>query len=216
VTLPQQQWYSWHAQYDDLESSQIDRLEAVQDCLIRAFDTAPPGPLRAVSICSGQSRDLLPVLIHHPRGGDASVRMVELDPLNASFLHGALGSTQLKDVDVVVTDAGITDVYLGAVPADLLLLGGVFANITLADASRTVTALTHMCRPGATVVWTSYGPRLDDAGEVLALFETSSFERVELQRDADGQYVVAAHRYVGPARALSPGQRFFRFSSDPG
>lgn len=140
--------------------------------------------------------------------------MVELDSLNASFLHGALGSTELKDAAVVVADAGITDVYLDAVPADLLLLGGVFANITLADASRTVTALTQMCRPGATVVWTSYGPRLDEADEVLALFETSSFERVELQRDTDGHYLVAAHRYRGPAQVLPAGQRFFGFSSD--
>ncbi|AQT82328.1 hypothetical protein B1R94_28435 [Mycolicibacterium litorale] len=212
MTHPAQTWYSWHAQYDDLESSHTDRLEVVQDFLIRALDAASPGPLKAVSICAGQSRDLLPVLIRHPRGADVSARMVEQDPLNASFMHGALGSTRLKDVEVVVADAGTTDVYTGAVPADLLLLGGVFANITLADASRTVTVLSHMCRPGAMVVWTSYPPRLDDADEVLALFATSSFESVDLHRDE--HYLVAAHRYCGPARILPAGQRLFAFGSD--
>jgi hypothetical protein len=34
---------------------------------------------------------------------------------------------------VICTDAGVTDVYAGAVPADLLLVCGVFGNIGDAD-----------------------------------------------------------------------------------
>lgn len=211
MTRTEQQWYQWHAPYDDLRSAETDRLEAVQRFLDRALDEAPPGPLKAVSVCSGQARDLLPVLIHHVRGTDVAARMVELDPLNAAFLLGALGSTRLVDVDVVVADAGTTDAYIGAVPADLVLLGGVFANISPGDASRTVDTLTALCRPGGTVVWTSYGDRLADADEVVALFETSQFELLELCWGARRDYLVARHRYTGPQRGLLGQRRFFRF-----
>jgi len=213
VTLTEQGWYSWHAPYDALHTAQTDRLGVVQDVLADVLDAAPAGPLTGVSICSGQARDLLPVLIHHPRGADVGARMIELEPLNASFLHGALGSTRLVDVEVVVADAGTTTPYVGAVPADLVLLCGVFANVDLADASRTVSMLPALCAPGGTVVWTSYGPGLDDADEVLALLETSGFERLVLHRsdDAEDGHVVAAHRYTGAGRALPADERFFRF-----
>lgn len=212
MTITSPQWYHWHAHYDELHSADTDRLEVVQELLIHALDHAPPGSLTAVSACSGQGRDLLPVLIHHPRGPDVSALMLELDPLNAEFLTAALGSTSLVRVEVVVADAGHTDAYIGTVPADLVLLCGVFANIDLANASRTVDAATALCRPGGTVVWSSYGARVSEADEVIALFETSGFERIAVRRRAGRDYLVAAHRYVGPSRVLPPHYRFFRFS----
>lgn len=212
MTLSSPRWYQWHAQYDELRSPDTDRLEVVQELLVQALDRAPAGPLTAVSACAGQARDLLPVLIHHPRGPDVRARMVELDPLNASFLAAALGSTSLVDVEVVIADAGNTDAYIGAVPADLVLLCGVFANIDLADARRTVDAATALCRPGGTVVWSSYGARLAHADEVVALFEDRAFERMALHRSGEREFVVAAHRYVGRQRRLPAHTRFFDFS----
>ena len=210
MTLPATRWYQWHAQYDDLHSPDTDRLEVVQELIIAAIDRAPAGPLTAVSACAGQARDLLPVLIHHPRGRDVGARMIELDPLNASFLTAALGSTDLVDVEVVIADAGTIDSYIGSVPADLVLLCGVFSNIDLDDAQRTVDAATALCRPGGIVVWSSYGAQLAHADEVVALFEDRAFERMALRRSAE--FVVASHRYVGPQRSLPAHARFFGFS----
>jgi hypothetical protein len=209
VTLAQQGWYQWHAPYDDLLSEQTDRLEVVQRLLVEFFDGAPEGPLRVVSICSGQSRDLLPILIHHPRGPGVRATMLELDPLNASFLHGALGSTALTGVDVVVADAGLAATYAGIVPVDLALLCGVFANVAPTDAARTVELLPALCAPGATVVWTSYGDGLADADAVLELLERGPFERVALHRDPT--CVVAAHRFTGTTAPLPAENRVFTF-----
>lgn len=209
ATLTEQGWYSWHAPYDDLSSEQSDRLELVQDLLLAFFDTAPAGPLRAVSVCSGQSRDLLPILIHHPRGAETRATMLELDPLNASFLYGALGSTSLTGVDVVVGDAGLRSAYDGLGPVDLVLMGGVFANVDLADAEQTVDLLAGLCAPGATVVWTSYGAGLADVDAVLKRLEDGSFARVALHRGPS--YVVAAHRFTGTPVPLPAGERVFTF-----
>jgi hypothetical protein len=209
ATLTEQGWYSWHAPYDDLESEQTDRLGAVQDELVAFLNQARPGELEALSVCSGQSRDLLPILISHPRGSDVRATMLELDPLNASFLHGALGSTRLTTVDVVVTDAGVTDAYVGLPAADLVLLCGVLANIELEDAGQVVDALPAVCALGATVVWSTYGASLPDADAVIARLENGPFERVSVLRK-DG-YVVGAHRFTGTPGSLEPGKRLFRF-----
>lgn len=209
ATLTEQGWYSWHAPYDDLESEQTQRLGAVQDQIVAYLDRAPGGPLRAISVCAGQSRDLLPILISHPRGAQVRATMLELDPLNASFLHGALGSTRLSDVDVVVTDAGVSDAYTGLVPADLVLLCGVLANVELADARTLIGSLAMFCAPGAGVIWSTYGQSLADADEVIAGFEAARFEPVSLRRE--NGYVVGAHRFAGAPAPLVTGRRLFGF-----
>jgi len=209
TTLTGPGWYQWHAPYDDLGTIQAERLGVVQEALLAYLDQAPAGALRAVSACAGQARDLLPVLIHHHRGADVTARLIELDELNASFLHGALGSTGLSTVEVVVGDAGRTDAYLGATPADLVLMCGVFANVGLADAERAIEVLPALCAPHGTVVWSSYGESFADFDAVITRFEYGPFERVSLVRtDA---YAVAVHRFAGTPPPLTAGQRLFRF-----
>ncbi len=51
-------------------------------------------------------------------------------------------------------DAGDLTAYAKAVPADLVLMAGVFGNISDADVRRTIGALPQLCADGATVIWT--------------------------------------------------------------
>jgi hypothetical protein len=207
----------------------------VQDLIALALDTARPGPLKAVSICSGQARDLLPMLINHPRGHDVAVRMIELEPLNASFLYGALGSTDLTEVEVIVADAGLTDAYLGAVPADLVLITGPFANIGPDDLLRTVRKLPQLCAPGAAVVWSTYGAGLASLDVLQEAFGAAGFSEMTLVKpgsvdrsqsadvtatgdpDLDGElfeggeFAAGAHRFDGTPLDLVPGERLFTF-----
>ena len=44
----------------------------------QALDEAPAGPLRVISLCAGQGRDLIEVLAEHPRRGDVRARLVEV------------------------------------------------------------------------------------------------------------------------------------------
>ena len=55
-------WYAWHSDYDQPESALARRLAEVRQRVADALDVAPPGPLRALSLCAGQGRDLIPVL----------------------------------------------------------------------------------------------------------------------------------------------------------
>lgn len=58
------------------------RLVLVQEQVRAVLDLAPPGPLRAISVCAGQSHDLIGALVGHPRQADVAARLVELDEHN--------------------------------------------------------------------------------------------------------------------------------------
>ena len=48
-------WHAWHNAYDDPGSSLARRLAVVRARIADTLDAAPPGPLRAVSMCAGQA-----------------------------------------------------------------------------------------------------------------------------------------------------------------
>src|SRR5690242_14199661 len=71
-------WRVWHDQYDLPDSWMARRLKAVQTQIRAALDAGESGPLRVISLCAGQGRDLLEVLAEHPRRDDVQARLVEL------------------------------------------------------------------------------------------------------------------------------------------
>lgn len=100
---------------------------------------------------------------------------------------------------MVRSDAGRTDSYAGAVPADLVLLCGVFGNLSDEDVQATVGVARQLCTAGGTVAWTR--GRFDRAG----------FEEVSLDSPKHRSYRVGVHRFLGEPELLVPGRRFFTF-----
>ncbi|MGW7681522.1 SAM-dependent methyltransferase [Kribbella sp. NPDC054772] len=201
-------WRAWHQAYEDPESALSRRLEAVQEQIRMALDRAPAGPVPVVSLCAGQGRDLLDVLSAHPRGAEVRARLVELDPdLAASARERAAG---LEYVDVVTGDASLTDHYDGLVPAELVLLCGIFGNINADDIRRTIDSAPQFCRTGATVIWTRHRGEPDLVPTICEWFEARGFEQVWLS-DADTGFGVGVHRFTGVPQPLVKGQSLFSF-----
>ncbi|MEV4264712.1 SAM-dependent methyltransferase [Kribbella sp. NPDC049584] len=203
-------WKTWHERYDDPDSELSRRLEVVKEHVRAALDRAPAGPVPVVSLCAGQGRDLLEVLADHTRRADVQARLVELDPvLAASARERAVGFGQ---VEVVTGDASLTDQYVGLVPAELVLLCGIFGNISSEDIRRTVDASPQLCRTGGTVIWTRHREDPDLAPSICDWFEARGFEPVWLS-DRDAGFGVGVHRFTGVPEPLITGQSLFRFVS---
>jgi hypothetical protein len=203
-------WRAWHDSYDDPDSRLARRLRAVQGRIRLALDTAPAGPLRVVSVCAGQGRDLLPVLAWHPRGSDVRARLVELDPRNADLARNAVALAGLGGVEVVTGNAALPEHYAGAVPADLVLLCGVFGNITDADIARTAAVAPSLCAPGATVIWTRHREPPDRVPAICGWFEERGFH-TEWVSEPEAGYGVGVHRYQGPPQPLVDDGPMFDF-----
>ena len=202
-------WQTWHEDYDNPGSPLAQRLRVVQEWIVRALNNAPPGPLKVVSMCAGQGRDILEVLADHPRRDDVSARLVELDTRNVAFAEKTVRSAGLNKVQVVAADAGFTDRYEGMVPADIVLACGVFGNITDDHIQRTINACTTLCKTGGTVIWTRHRSDPDQVPRICAWFEEQGFERQWLSDPSLG-FGVSVHRFAGEPQPFIP-MRMFTF-----
>ncbi|MGI5283686.1 class I SAM-dependent methyltransferase [Nonomuraea polychroma] len=205
-------WQEWHDEYDRPDSRLSQRLRAVQSRIRQALDAAAPGPVKVISICAGQGRDLLPVLAEHPRRGDVRARLVELDPGNTEVARSAAEAAGLDQVDVVTGDATFTDQYQGMAPANIVMLCGIFGNISDDDIKRAVGFSPHLCAGGGTVIWTRNRRAPDLVPVICGWFEELGFER-EWVSDPDAGFGVGVHRFTGEPRPLAVGERMFSFAN---
>jgi hypothetical protein len=203
-------WAAWHEAYDDPRTPLAQRLVAVQARITEVLDQAPPGPLNAVSICAGQGRDLIGVLRDHPRGGDVTARLVELDPRNTETARHLAAAAGLAQVEVVTGDAAQTDAYAGLVPASLVLACGVFGNITDEDIVRTIRCCTGLCAAGGTVIWTRGRREPDMIPQICDWFAAEGFELVGVSEPGT-RWGVGAHRFAGTPTPLPAGEQMFTF-----
>jgi hypothetical protein len=201
--VAERDWYDWHARYDNPGSGLSRRLSWVQDQTRAVLDSAPPGPLRAISLCAGQGRDIIGVLSDHPRRADVTARLVELDPRNTAFAARLAAEAGLGNVEIVTGDAARTSQYADLVPADLVLACGLFGNMTNADIERTIGYCAQLCAAGGTVIWTRARWAPDLVPQVCAWFEERDFERVWLSSPGYNE-CAGTHRRTAPSVPLEP------------
>jgi len=202
-------WRAWHEDYTDPDSALGRRLVAVQAQVRAALDRSAPGSMQAISMCAGQGHDLIGVLAGHPRRVDVTARLVELDEHNALLARRAAKEAGLGAVEVVAADASMTDAYEGAVPADLVLLCGVFGNISAEDIVNTVSHLPRLCAPHATVIWTRHRHPPDLTPYIRETFERAGFG--ELAFEDSPPFGVGANRLLTPPLPFTSGLRLFEF-----
>ena len=210
--MAQRDWHEWHSAYDNPGSGLSRRLSWVQDQIRAALDGAPAGPVRAISLCAGQGRDLIGVLAEHPRAKDVTARLVELDPRNTEVAARLAAESSLDNVHIVTGDASLTSQYADLVPADLVLACGVFGNMTDAHVEQTIHYCAQLCAEGGTVVWTRARWAPDLVPQLCAWFEERSFERLWLS-SPDYAQCVGAHRRTAPPDPLDPDAVMFAFTN---
>ena len=199
-------WTAWHDAYDQTDSRLSRRLAAVQGFLRRAIDRAPAGPIRLVSACAGQGRDVLGVLPEHARCPDVHAYLVESDPVVAGAARAGIEQAGLRQVEVIVGDAGRSGTYAGIVPADVLLLCGVFGNISAGDVARTILEARSLVAPGGQLLWTR-GRRIghDATPTIRRWFGAAGFEERDYEAPDDEAFLAGKSSYsVGWYQLVQP------------
>jgi hypothetical protein len=205
-------WEAWHAAYDDPSSPLAARLRQVRLRLSEAIDRAPPGPVRLVSLCAGQGRDVIGVLPGHPRRDDVRAVLVEANPRLAEAARAAAAEAGLVQVEVRQADAAAVASFADALPADVLLLCGIFGNVSQQDIKRTVEASAAMCTPGATVIWTRHRRPPDLTRQVRAWFAASGFSELAFDAPESSTLIgLGAHRLRRAATGGLPDGPLFAF-----
>jgi SAM-dependent methyltransferase len=213
-------WLQWHTEYADTNSSLSHRLGVVRSETRRALAqlVCPPGyEPRLISMCAGDGRDVIPVIAAEDRAGRrVRALLVEIDRHLAERARAASAAAGLGHVEVRTGDASLLDSYVGLAPAHVVLACGVFGNVSLDDARRTVAALPHLLRPGGVVIWTRGRPDdgTEPSSDIRAYFAEQGFTELSFTAPAEDRFRVGVHRLarrpVDPPPA--PGARLFRFA----
>lgn len=151
------------------------------------------------------------VLPGHPRAADVSGRLVELDPGNADRARGLLDAAGLRRIEVVTADAGALEAYAGAVPADIVLLCGIFGNIADSDVERTVRNASQLCASRATLIWTRGRRAPDLTPSIRRWFDESGFAEIAFDSGGAGSFGVGTQRFLGHPPPLERSLRLFSF-----
>jgi hypothetical protein len=222
-------WVQWHASYEDPSSNLSLRLQAVQSMLRAALDEVGrgggasrgthPERTRIVSLCAGQGRDVIDVVATHPRGSEVSALLVELDPALVAFARERADAAGVADrIRVIEGDASRCQSYVvadaDALPADIVLVCGVFGNISPADITRTIQAMRGFCVPGGQVLWTRHRRPPDLTPAVRADFAAAGFTELGYEAPEGTILAVGRHRLDGATATFDPGQQLFDFVGD--
>ncbi|MET0453697.1 MAG: class I SAM-dependent methyltransferase [Mycobacterium sp.] len=205
-------WAGWHQGYADPDSDLSRRLVHVQRRLSEGLDAVPAGPIRLISLCAGEGRDVLGVLPDHPRRDDVTARLVELDPDVAATARSSTAALGLDRVEVVTGDAGTAAAYAGLAPADVVLACGIFGNVVDDDIRRTIRGLAQLCKPGATVLWTRHRGAPDLTPQIRTWFGEADFDEVGFDYEDGRNFAVGTQRFRGVTARLDPSARFFEFA----
>lgn len=205
-------WITWHHDYDG-ETPHARRLVIVQRLIGSFVSSSAPGVVRLISMCAGDGRDVIGALSDHPRRSDVRGLLVELDATLAQRARAAAGTAGLE-VAVREVDAGRATAYEGGVPADLVLVCGVFGNIADVDVEGTIRALPSLCADGARVIWTRHRRPPDLTPAIRRWFAEVGFAELAFEPVPDSPATVGAHRLLAPALPFAPEVRLFDFEAD--
>ena len=168
-----------------------------------------------LSACAGDGRDILGVLAEPayrpgPRS-EVAVSLLETDARNLARAERFCRDAGLAGVRLLDRDAGVSDSYLDAAPAELVLMCGVFGNLTDADARRLVEFLPALCRPGGTLIWTRSRRAPDLTPALREWLAAAGFTELAFTAPPGVLGSVGAHRHDGEPVPLVPGQQLFTF-----
>lgn len=208
-------WFAWHDNYRTRPRMR-QRLQIVREYISTYLNQSPPGKIRVISVCAGDSRDLIGTLFDHPRASDVSGRLIEIDSrLVEAGRSAAESAGLLNQLEFVCGDATLASVYQGVVPADLVLLCGVFGNVPETEVPRLSGSLSYLCKTNGLVIWTR--DLAQDGERRLAMIreclQESALEEVSFRMTPTGNMGVGRHRYLGETLPLPENQELFIFSS---
>jgi hypothetical protein len=204
-------WVAWHEAYDRPGSDLSQRLEVVRDQLARALERCAPGPVRLLSLCAGDGRDVLDVLASHPRSADVRATLVESDVVLSDRARGWVDGLPVGSarVEVRTADAGDVGAWADAAPASVVLACGVFGNLVRPEVEGCIAALPMACDRGASLVWTrGRGPE-DPGPDLDRWLRAAGFDAVARVAPERARYRVGVDTYIGAPRPPVAGERLF-------
>jgi hypothetical protein len=163
-----------------------------------------------LSLCAGDGRDLVPVLAERQPATEFAV-LVEKDPALGEAARRSAAELQVDDVMVITGDAGDPSQFADAYPVDLLLLCGVFGNISEEDIKTTIAACNGLLRDNGAVIWTLGHTEPDLRPSTRRWFEEAGLRESAFDSEPAGYGVGVNFKPPGLEAGVRQAGLLFRF-----
>jgi len=166
------------------------------------------GEHRVLSLCAGDGRDVIPVVAGLPAPRRPDLVLVELDDQLASAARDKARDAGIH-ATVIAADAGNTSLWRQHLPVDVLMLCGIFGNISDDDIRATIEAAPAMVVKGGTIIWTRGARRERDLRQqVRQWFGDAGFSEIDFESEPGG-FGVGVNRWPdATAPSAIPDQLF--------
>ncbi len=196
-------WLAWHQAYDDPSGSLARRLAVVRRRLGAVLDGRPTARVQLLSLCAGDGRDVIPVLAPRADSSSLSALLVERDEQLACRAQRAASVARLDAVEVRCRDAGDPASFVDVLPADVLLLCGIFGNIDHAAVRDLIDVVPALVAKGGYVIWTRGASDPDRRPEVRSWFVAAGLQEVTFD-GAPEPYGVGVNQLVSEPPSPHP------------
>ena len=206
-------YLKWHEAYDDPNSDLSWRLKQAQTYIRQALDHLP-GPVTLLSLCAGDARDVLQVLADRHDSSRVHATLIELHPVLAQRAREFAAEAGLTGVSVRTEDAGNTAAYADSVPAHLVIMMGIFGNISDDDIHGTIEPAPQLCQPEATLLWSRSTKGSNRNASVRGWLSEAGFtelDYLEFDQEEGDRVALGSARYDGPPQTLATGRQLFTF-----
>jgi len=204
-------WLKWHKHYDT-DSSLNKRLLLVQDAIRQSLPDNHIASYTILDICAGNGRDLVEVLDTYRYKNVVRGCLIELDPkLTDELLVRVQAANIPQDLKIIQADASQTYTYKNNLPADLILICGVFGNIAEDDIAKTIENLPKLCKQGTRVIWTRHLRAPDRTKMIRDVFHNNGFNELSFVTTNDNSYGVGTQMFTSSTPAIGENVTMFRF-----
>ena len=168
-------------------------MRVIQQHIADWLNETAPASVSALSVCAGDGRDLIDVLGQRRDAARVSALLVEADE------------------QLVARATAMAAAYVSVGSADLVLLSGVFGNISDDDVRRTIDALPQLMAAGGTLVWTRHRKAPDLTPLIRQWLEEAGFSELSFTTPQDVFFSVGVHRFGCAPVPKDPGAHLFAF-----
>ena len=165
-----------------------------------------------LSVCAGDGRDIIDVLAGRDDTSRVHTVLLEAHPRIADRARARARAAGISGLTVRTCDAADTANFADIVPADVVLLVGIFGNISPADIDMIIATAPQFCSPGATLIWSRGRDRDDINDHIRDEFAGTGFaELAYAESDLSSRPALGALRYDGPPVPLDTTRHLFTF-----
>jgi hypothetical protein len=100
------------------------------------------------------------------------------------------------------------------IPADVLMLCGIFGNVSDEDVRRTVYNASRLCAPQATVLWTRQRRGPDRTDQIRSWFAEAGYEELAFDSPGPDRFALGTLRLAAPPLAYRSDLRLFTFLTE--